>query len=379
MSFVRYLMPRGAVLAAVPRGGVCSASCLASGVRRVGSLAEMRRVQVACSLVVACGPVAARAHSSHVAGTAHVSGLRRAAVRAGAVERFGRGSLPLLRLRGGNEQFFIKTTSYPDLKPNPALESTIHLVFRLRGGEDAEPVQSRRRRRLARRLLAASWSLMMHISPEHVPDAALAVLFFAVTIGLLHWADLRLQVPNPMFSRYLFFLLSSPVLFFAGRVPPPFPAFVLCSSYAFIGGIAVGVVVYIVLFFEAKMGIGGPGEDISPGPIFGVLWFAGVLVLTVPFFVPTFGLAADGFWLFQTLGLAILGLFSVRLGFSVPLILMALESSFSSSGGYGVALQSLAPWLLGHGCLYGIAYGMALVASNLRRVVRMLLNELLKR
>ena len=110
-----------------------------------------------------------------------------------------------------------------------------------------------------------------------------------------------------------------------------------------------------------------------------MLWFAGVLVLTVPFFVPTFGLAADGFWLFQTLGLAILGLFSVRLGFSVPLILMALESSFSSSGGYGVALQSLAPWLLGHGCLYGIAYGMALVASNLRRVVRMLLNELLKR
>ena len=371
MSFVRYLMPRGAVLAAVPRGGVCSASCLASGVRRVGSLAEMRRVQVACSLVVACGLVDARAHSSHVAGTAHVSVLRRSAVRAGAVERFGRGSLPLLRLRGGNEQLFIKTTSYPDLKPNPALESTIHLVFRLRGGEeqeDAKPVQTP----------AASRSHMMHISPRHV-DAALAGFFFAVTIGLLHWADLRLQVPNPMFSRYLFFLLSSPVLFFAGRVPPPFPAFVLCSSYAFIGGIAVGVVVYIVLFFEAKMGIGGPGEDISPGPIFGVLWFAGVLVLTVPFFVPTFGLAADGFWLFQTLGLAILGLFSVRLGFSVPLILMALESSFSSSGGYGVALQSLAPWLLGHGCLYGIAYGMALVASNLRRVVRMLLNELLKR
>ena len=167
MSFVRYLMPRGAVLAAVPRGGVCSASCLASGVRRVGSLAEMRRVQVACSLVVACGPVAARAHSSHVAGTAHVSGLRRAEVRAGAVERFGRGSLPLLRLRGGNEQLFIKTTSYPDLKPNPALESTIHLVFRLRGGEelqeDAKPVQTR----------AASWPRMIHLWTRTYASTAL--------------------------------------------------------------------------------------------------------------------------------------------------------------------------------------------------------------
>ena len=91
---------------------VCSivasvASCLASGVRRVGSLAEMRRVQVACRLVVACGLVAARAHSSHVTAAVHVSGLRRSAVRAGAVER----SLPLLRLRGGSEQLFIKTTS----------------------------------------------------------------------------------------------------------------------------------------------------------------------------------------------------------------------------------------------------------------------------
>jgi len=32
-----------------------------------------------------------------------------------------------------------------------------------------------------------------------------------------------------------------------------------------------------------------------------------------------------------------------------------------------LALKLLALWLLGHGCLYG----MALVASNLRRVVRM--------
>ena len=102
---LRWLIPRQGApcwhVAAVPRGGVCIASCLAS-VRRVGSLAEMRPVQVACILVVACGLVAARAHSSHVAGTVHVSGLRR--VRAGAVERFGRGSLPLLRLQGGEEQ-----------------------------------------------------------------------------------------------------------------------------------------------------------------------------------------------------------------------------------------------------------------------------------
>ena len=303
----------------------------------------MRRVQVACSLVVACGLVGVRALSSHVAGTAHVSGLRRAAVRAGAVERFGRGSLPLLRLQGGV------------------------------GQEDAEPVQTP----------AASLSRMMHISPEHVADAALAVFFFAVTIGLLHWADRRLcgdRDGDLASTMYLFSLLSSPMLFFAGRVPPPFPAFVLCSSIAFICGIAAGVFVCVGVFVS-EFFAPGVGEDVSSpvADIFGVLLFAGLLLLTTPFFVPTFGLAADGFWLFQTLGLAILGWFSVRLGFSVPQILMALESSFSSSGGYGVALQSLAQWLLGHGCLYGIAYGMALVASNVRRVVRMLLNELLKR
>ena len=187
----------------------------------------MRRVQVTCSLVVACGLVAARAHSSHVAGTAHVSGLRRAEVRAGAVERFGRGSLPLLRLRGGSEQLFSKTTSYPDLKPNPALESTIHLVFRLRGGEeqeDAKPVQTP----------AASRSHMMHISPRHV-DAALAGFFFAVTIGLLHWANRMVfdgDYPGNPPRGYLFVLLSSPMLFFAGPVPPPFPTVVPCSSLA---------------------------------------------------------------------------------------------------------------------------------------------------
>ena len=68
----------------------------------------MRSALVA--LVVACGLAAARAHSSPVAAAAHVSGLR-PAVRAGAIERCGRGSLSLLRLRGGTEQLFIKTLS----------------------------------------------------------------------------------------------------------------------------------------------------------------------------------------------------------------------------------------------------------------------------
>ena len=68
----------------------------------------MRSALVA--LVVACGLAAARAHSSPAAAAAHVSGLR-PAVRAGAIERCGRGSLSLLRLRGGTEQLFIKTLS----------------------------------------------------------------------------------------------------------------------------------------------------------------------------------------------------------------------------------------------------------------------------
>ena len=62
------------------------------------------------ALVVACGLAAARAHSSPAAAAAHVSGLR-PAVRAGVIERCGRGSLSLLRLRGGTEQLFIKTLS----------------------------------------------------------------------------------------------------------------------------------------------------------------------------------------------------------------------------------------------------------------------------
>ena len=68
----------------------------------------MRSALVA--LVVACGLAAARAHSSPAAAAAHVSALR-PAVRAGAIERCGRGSLSLLRLRGGTEQLFIKTLS----------------------------------------------------------------------------------------------------------------------------------------------------------------------------------------------------------------------------------------------------------------------------
>ena len=62
------------------------------------------------ALVVACGLAATRAHSSPSAAAAHVSALR-PAVRAGAIERCGRGSLSLLRLRGGTEQLFIKTLS----------------------------------------------------------------------------------------------------------------------------------------------------------------------------------------------------------------------------------------------------------------------------
>ena len=62
------------------------------------------------ALVVACGLAAARAHSSPSAAAAHVSALR-PAVRAGAIERCGRGSRALLRLRGGTEQLFIKTLS----------------------------------------------------------------------------------------------------------------------------------------------------------------------------------------------------------------------------------------------------------------------------
>ena len=60
------------------------------------------------ALVVACGLAAAMAHSSPAAAAAHVSALR-PAVRAGAIERCGRGSRALLRLRGGTEQLFIKT------------------------------------------------------------------------------------------------------------------------------------------------------------------------------------------------------------------------------------------------------------------------------
>jgi ubiquitin len=69
--------------------------------------AGMRSVLVA--LVVACSLAVARAHSSQAA--AAVSGLSRPAVRAAAIERCGRGSLSLLRLRGGSEQLFIKTLS----------------------------------------------------------------------------------------------------------------------------------------------------------------------------------------------------------------------------------------------------------------------------
>ena len=180
--------------------------------------------------------------------------------------------------------------------------------------EDAKPDQ------------APTGSLMMYISPKHV-DAALAGFFLAVTIGLLHRALDRMvfgdRDGDPA-SRYLFVLLSSPMLFFAGPVPPPFPAFMICSSIAFIGGIAV--------FFS------GP-EDAGFK-----LAVAGGLLLTIfkisnNFFVPTLGLA---------------------IGYiTTPTTLLASPLA---------ALKFLAcPWLLGHGCLYG----MALVSSNLRREVRM--------
>ena len=249
----------------------------------------MRRVQVACSLVVACGLVAARAHSSHVAGTVHVSGLRR--VRAGAVERFGRGSLPLLRLRGGEEQ------------------------------KDAKPVQTP----------AASRLFMMHISPEHI-DAALAGFFLAVTIGLLIWADRRVlrDAPDEP-SGHLLVLLSSSFLFLAGPTPPPIPDFVLCS------GIAFGAITVI-----SSVLLGGNYAGFK-------LAVASGLLLTL------FKISSDisySNFLVPTLGLA--------LGYSTtPKKLLASPL---------VALKFLvSPWLLGHGCLYGMALG----ASNLRRVVRM--------
>ena len=177
--------------------------------------------------------------------------------------------------------------------------------------EDAKPDQ------------APAGSLMMHISPKHV-DAALAGFFLAVTIGLLHWADRTIGDGSP--SGYFFGppLLSSSFLFFAGPVPPPIRAFMFCSSIAFIGGIAV--------FFS------GP-EDAGFK-----LAVAGGLLLTIfkisnNFFVPTLGLA---------------------IGYiTTPTTLLASPLA---------ALKFLAcPWLLGHGCLYG----MALVSSNLRREVRM--------
>jgi hypothetical protein len=164
---------------------------------------------------------------------------------------------------------------------------------------------------------------MMHISPKHV-DAALAGFFLAVTIGLLHWADRMVGDGTP--SGYFFGppLLSSSFLFFAGPVPPPIRAFMFCSGIAFIGGIAV--------FFS------GP-EDAGFK-----LAVAGGLLLTIfkisnNFFVPTLGLA---------------------IGYiTTPASLLASPLA---------ALKFLAcPWLLGHGCLYG----MALVSSNLRREVRM--------
>ena len=69
----------------------------------------MRSALVA--IAVACSLAVTRAHSTQVVAAAHVSGLSRSAVRAGAVEHCGRGSLSLLRLRGGSEQLFIKTLS----------------------------------------------------------------------------------------------------------------------------------------------------------------------------------------------------------------------------------------------------------------------------
>ena len=70
----------------------------------------MRSALVA--IAVACSLAVTRAHGSHAAAAAPVSGLSRSAVRAGAIERCDRGSLStLLRVRGGSEQLFIKTLS----------------------------------------------------------------------------------------------------------------------------------------------------------------------------------------------------------------------------------------------------------------------------
>ena len=166
-------------------------------------------------------------------------------------------------------------------------------------------------------------SLMMQISPKHV-DAVLAGVCLAFTIGMLHWADRMVSDGTP--AGYFFAppLMSSSFLFFAGPVPPPIRAFLLCSVIAFIGGIAV--------YFSGS-------ED--TGFKLGVM---GGLLLTLfkisnNFFVPTLGLA---------------------IGFiTTPATLLASPLA---------ALKFLAcPWLLGHGCLYG----MALASSNLRREVRM--------
>ena len=166
-------------------------------------------------------------------------------------------------------------------------------------------------------------SLMMRLSPKHL-DAVLAGVCLAVTIGLLHWADRMVGDGTP--SGYFFAppLMSSSFLFFAGPVPPPIRAFLLCSAIAFIGGIAV--------FFSGAEDTGFK------------LAVAGGLLLTLfkisnNFFVPTLGLA---------------------IGYiTTPATLLASPLA---------TLKFLAcPWLLGHGCLYG----MALASSNLRREVRM--------
>jgi hypothetical protein len=165
-------------------------------------------------------------------------------------------------------------------------------------------------------------SLMMKISPKHV-DAVLAGVCLAVTIGLLHWADRMVGDGTP--AGYFFAppLMSSSFLFFAGPVPPPIRAFLLCSGIAFIGAMAV--------FFSGAEDAGFK------------LAVVGGLLLTLfkisnNFFVPTLGLA---------------------IGYiTTPATLLASPLA---------ALKFVAcPWLLGHGCLYG----MALASSNLRREVR---------
>ena len=70
------------------------------------------------------------------------------------------------------------------------------------------------------------------------------------------------------------------MLFFAGPVPPPFPAFVFCSSIAFIGGIAARIAVGALVVYPGPFSFAG-----------GLGLLLTISKISYHFFVPTLGLA----------------------------------------------------------------------------------------